>query len=210
MATLTKQTVSKQKTSRLDIRLTDAQRQLIERAAELTGSTLTQWTARHLLESARKDIEEATVLHLESQAFEDFIQALDQPAPPAAEKNSWKGIRSGHDPSFPTSAQARPGRENGEVLSCGVPFIDKWAAQRAPSSTQHGMAVAYVSFTASGEPAGFYTLSAYSALRARSVSGALGSRALIVEPYDDKARAFYAHFGFQPIPGTTSMYLRLV
>lgn len=116
MATLTKQTVSKQKTSRLDIRLTDAQRQLIERAAELTGSTLTQWTARHLLESARKDIEEATVLHLESQAFEDFIQALDQPVPPAAEKNSWKGIRSGHDPSFPTSAQARPGRENGEVL----------------------------------------------------------------------------------------------
>lgn len=85
MATLTKQTVSKQKTSRLDIRLTDAQRQLIERAAELTGSTLTQWTARHLLESAR-DIEEATVLHLESQAFQDFIQALDQPVPPAAEK----------------------------------------------------------------------------------------------------------------------------
>ena len=79
MATLTKQTISKQKTSRLDIRLTDAQRQLIEHAAELTGSTLTQWTARHLLESARKDIEEATVLHLESQAF-------DQPVPPAAEK----------------------------------------------------------------------------------------------------------------------------
>lgn len=79
MATLTKQTVSKQKTSRLDIRLTDAQRQLIERAAELTGSMLTQWTARHLLESARKNIEEATVLHLESQA-------LDQPVPPAAEK----------------------------------------------------------------------------------------------------------------------------
>lgn len=142
-------------------------------------------------------------------------------------------------------------------FSCGVPFIDKWAAQRAPSSAQHGTAVAYVSFTASGEPAGFCTLSAYSVqrstvsagwlkrntpeiipsiligmlgvdchfqggeglgwmslqdaiMRARSVSGALGSRALIVEPYDDKARAFYAHFGFQPIPGTTSMYLRLV
>lgn len=95
-------------------------------------------------------------------------------------------------------------------FSCGVPFIDKWAAQRAPSSTRHGTAVAYASFTASGEPAGFYTLSAYSVLRARSVSGALGSRALIVEPYDNKARAFYAHFGFQPIPGTTSMCLRLV
>lgn len=95
-------------------------------------------------------------------------------------------------------------------FSCGVPFIDKWATQRAPSSAQHGTAVAYVSFTALGEPAGFCTLSAYSVLRARSVSGALGSRTLIVEPYDDKARAFYAHFGFQPIPGTTSMYLRLV
>lgn len=32
------------------------------------------------------DTNEATVLHLESQAFEDFIQALDQPVPPAAEK----------------------------------------------------------------------------------------------------------------------------
>ncbi|EKF16281.1 hypothetical protein B217_02735 [Bifidobacterium bifidum IPLA 20015] len=115
MATLTKQTVSKQKTSRLDIRLTDAQRQLIERAAELTGSTLTQWTARHLLESARKDIEEATVLHLESQAFEDFIQALDQPVPPAAEKLMERDPQW-HDPLFPTSAQARPGRGNGEVL----------------------------------------------------------------------------------------------
>lgn len=115
MATLTKQTISKQKPSRLDIRLTDAQRQLIERAAELTGSTLTQWTARHLLESARKDIEEATVLHLESQAFEDSIQALDQPVPPAAEKLMERDPQW-HDPSFPTSAQARPGRENGEVL----------------------------------------------------------------------------------------------
>ena len=86
MATLTKQTVSKQKSALFVIRLSDALRQRIERAAELTGGALTQWAARHLLESARKDIEEATVLHLESQAFEDFIQALDQPVPPAAEK----------------------------------------------------------------------------------------------------------------------------
>lgn len=209
MATLTKQTISKQKTSRLDIRLTDAQRQLIERAAELTGSTLTQWTARHLLESARKDIEEATVLHLESQAFQDFIQALDQPVPPAAEKLMERDPQWAWSIISNVRASSARKREWGK-FSCGVPFIDKWAAQRALSSAQHGTAVAYVSFTASGEPAGFYTLSVYSVLRARSASGALGSRALIVEPYDDKARAFYAHFGFQPIPGTTSMYLRLV
>ncbi|WP_368095136.1 DUF1778 domain-containing protein [Bifidobacterium bifidum] len=116
MATLTKQTVSKQKTSRLDIRLTDAQRQLIERAAELTGSTLTQWTARHLLESARKDIEEATVLHLESQAFEDFIQALDQPVPPAAEKTHGKGSAVGMIHHFQRPRKLGPEERMGEVL----------------------------------------------------------------------------------------------
>lgn len=46
--------------------------------------------------------------------------------------------------------------------------------------------------------------------RARTISGQLGSRALIVDPYDDAAASFYAHFGFRPIPGTDSMYLRLV
>lgn len=78
-------TITKQKTSRLDIRLTDEQRRLIERAAAVTGSTLTQWTARHLLESARRDIEDATTLRLESQAFDAFLEALDEPAPQAAD-----------------------------------------------------------------------------------------------------------------------------
>lgn len=46
--------------------------------------------------------------------------------------------------------------------------------------------------------------------RAHVISGQLGSRAIIVDPYDDTARSFYEHFGFRPIPGSTSMYLRLV
>lgn len=46
--------------------------------------------------------------------------------------------------------------------------------------------------------------------RARAISAQLGSRALVVDPYDDDARAFYTHFGFQPIPGSTALYLRLV
>lgn len=45
--------------------------------------------------------------------------------------------------------------------------------------------------------------------RSRSISLQLGSRAIIVDPYDDSARSFYSHFGFRPIPGTNSMYLRL-
>ena len=45
--------------------------------------------------------------------------------------------------------------------------------------------------------------------RARGISQQLGSRAIIVEPYDDSARSFYMHFGFSPIPGSNSMYWRL-
>lgn len=148
--------------------------------------------------------------------------------------------------------------ESGDELkgfSCGIPLIDTWANKRASTAAKHGTAVTYVSRTAEGEVAGFYTLSAYSVerdsvlggwlrrntpdripailigmlgvsqqfqgeglgwkllqdaiARAHSISQQLGSRAIIVEPYDDAARSFYNHFGFQPIPGSHSMYLRL-
>ena len=46
-------------------------------------------------------------------------------------------------------------------------------------------------------------------MRAQSISRQLGSRAIVVDPYDEAARAFYAHFGFSPIPGSSSMYLKL-
>lgn len=45
--------------------------------------------------------------------------------------------------------------------------------------------------------------------RSGGISRQLGSRAIIVEPYDDSARSFYEHFGFSPIPGSDSMYWRL-
>lgn len=47
-------------------------------------------------------------------------------------------------------------------------------------------------------------------IRAQGISHRLGARALIVDPHDDSARAFYEHFGFKPVPGSDSMYLRLV
>ncbi|QSY58883.1 GNAT family N-acetyltransferase [Bifidobacterium imperatoris] len=46
-------------------------------------------------------------------------------------------------------------------------------------------------------------------IRARAISQQLGSRAIIVDPYNDSARSFYEHFGFRPIPGNDSMYLKL-
>lgn len=79
-------TLTSQKTSRLDIRLTDEQRALIERAASLTGSTLTQWTAQHLLEAARLDIEKETALRLDSASFDAFMQALEEPIPESAKE----------------------------------------------------------------------------------------------------------------------------
>lgn len=145
--------------------------------------------------------------------------------------------------------------DNLKEFSCGIPLIDSWASNRAPSAAKHGTAVTYVSRTVEGEIAGFYTLSAYSVsrdsvlggwlrrntperipailigmlgvaqqfqgeglgwkllqdaiARSRGISLQLGSRAIIVDPYDDSARSFYSHFGFKPIPGTNSMYLRL-
>ena len=75
-----------QKTSRLDIRLTDEQRKFIERAAAMKGSTLTQWTAQHLLDAGRRDIEDATTLRLETEAFDAFSAALEEPVPEAAKE----------------------------------------------------------------------------------------------------------------------------
>ncbi|MBT1175450.1 DUF1778 domain-containing protein [Bifidobacterium sp. LC6] len=80
MATIT------QKSSRLDIRLTEEQRALIERAASLTGSTLTQWTAQHLIEAARRDIDKETTLRLNDTSFDAFLAALDAPTPNAAKE----------------------------------------------------------------------------------------------------------------------------
>ncbi|MBT1181333.1 DUF1778 domain-containing protein [Bifidobacterium sp. CP2] len=75
-----------QKSSRLDIRLTEEQRALIERAAALTGSTITQWTARHLIEAARRDIDEETTLRLDDASFDAFLAALEAPVPDAAKE----------------------------------------------------------------------------------------------------------------------------
>ncbi|BDR52161.1 hypothetical protein KIM372_00680 [Bombiscardovia nodaiensis] len=45
--------------------------------------------------------------------------------------------------------------------------------------------------------------------RALSVSEHLGARALLVEPYNETARSFYEHFGFQVVPGSSTYYARL-
>lgn len=47
-------------------------------------------------------------------------------------------------------------------------------------------------------------------LNALKIADLAGARALIVDPTDDGARAFYEHFGFTPLAGTSRMALKLI
>lgn len=44
---------------------------------------------------------------------------------------------------------------------------------------------------------------------ALKISALAGARALVVDPVDNEAAAFYAHFGFVTLPGTNRMALKL-
>lgn len=46
-------------------------------------------------------------------------------------------------------------------------------------------------------------------LRSLSAAEAVGARALVVDPVDENARGFYAHYGFQDIPGLSRMFVPL-
>lgn len=72
-----------EKPYRMDIRLTQAQRELFERAAALKNMTLTQWSTWHLTDAARADVEEETTIRLSTKAFEEFAASLDAGMPPA-------------------------------------------------------------------------------------------------------------------------------
>lgn len=48
------------------------------------------------------------------------------------------------------------------------------------------------------------------ARRSLAISSTLGARALVVDPADDNARAFYKKYGFEPLPGTDRMFAKLV
>lgn len=78
-------TVSAQKTSRLDMRMTDEQREEIELAASVKGMSLTQWALQNLLSAARRDLEEETTTRLSTRAFKTFRDALDRGMPPEAQ-----------------------------------------------------------------------------------------------------------------------------
>jgi uncharacterized protein (DUF1778 family) len=70
------------KEERLEARVTPAQKRLIERAAALRGTSVTEFVVASAQEAATRTIKDFDVLHLRDQAREVFINAvLNPPAP---------------------------------------------------------------------------------------------------------------------------------
>lgn len=79
----------------MDLYLTKQQHASYERAAELSGKTLTQWATTHLDESAWLDINNAPTTYLSPEAFDTFCEMLEEPLPDAlkqflASKTIWE------------------------------------------------------------------------------------------------------------------------
>ena len=75
--------VLERKASRLDLRMTDDQKRQIEAAARIDGTSVSQWSVMHLVESARRTIADQSAMRLSAEAFDRFAALLDAPADPA-------------------------------------------------------------------------------------------------------------------------------
>lgn len=68
------------KDRRIEVRVTSAQRELIERAALLQGRTVSDFTADTLTERAEEVVRRDRELRVDEEAFATFAEALDAPA----------------------------------------------------------------------------------------------------------------------------------
>jgi uncharacterized protein (DUF1778 family) len=76
--------------------MTSANRTLISEAAELNGTSLTDYVMSAAVRAARQDLLEDRVLRLDPEAWDDFINALEEPDTPAmarlrARHTRWDG-----------------------------------------------------------------------------------------------------------------------
>ena len=75
------------KLERLEARVTREQKRIIERAAELRGTTVTEFVVVSAQQAATKTIKDFETLSLRGEAREVFVNALlNPPAPNAAAK----------------------------------------------------------------------------------------------------------------------------
>jgi uncharacterized protein (DUF1778 family) len=68
------------KTERLDIRLTGEQKNLIETAAEIEGTTVAGFTVTAVVGKATETIERHKRIALSETEWDNFVAALDEPA----------------------------------------------------------------------------------------------------------------------------------
>ena len=64
--------------ARLDLRMTADNRSLISEAAQLNGTSLTDYVMSVVVRAARQDVLQARVLRLDPEAWDDFMVALDE------------------------------------------------------------------------------------------------------------------------------------
>ena len=72
MATMTR-------TARIDMRLTEEEKRLIEQASAATGSRLTTWCINTLIHDAKRDLHANAIIRLSDEAFDRFVENLDRP-----------------------------------------------------------------------------------------------------------------------------------
>jgi uncharacterized protein (DUF1778 family) len=85
---------AQRKTERLDARVTKEQKRSIARAAELRGTSLTEFVVASLQQAADEAIRNAELLELRNEDREAFVTAmLNPPAPNAAAKAAARRYR---------------------------------------------------------------------------------------------------------------------
>jgi uncharacterized protein (DUF1778 family) len=75
----------RRKRSRLEARISAEEKQLLKRAADLQGCSLTEFVVRSAQEAARKTVKEHQIMSLTARDSEAFVKALLKP--PAPSKN---------------------------------------------------------------------------------------------------------------------------
>lgn len=79
---------------RLDLRIDPDKKELLRRAAAVSGGSMSDFVLRASLESAEKVLSDHSSVMLKNKAFDDFIAACEQaPAPNQALKNALKLTR---------------------------------------------------------------------------------------------------------------------
>ena len=77
------------KTARIDLRLTDEQRRLLDRAASICGSTVASYSVASLMDCAARTVAQAHRVVLSDADFDQFMEALDAP-----DDEAWLRLRN--------------------------------------------------------------------------------------------------------------------